>query len=65
MKKKCLLHPLLEIILAFVILVALAFMMNYCTGDNEQAQINEMLEYHSAPNQLTIEQDGYIKIIKQ
>lgn len=65
MKKKSLIHPVLEIFLAVAILIAIAFIMNYCTRDTEQEQISEMLEYHSAPDQLTIEQDGYVKIIKQ
>lgn len=65
MKKKSLIHPVLEIILAVAMLIAIAFIVNHCTSDIEQDQINEMLEYHSAPDQLTVEQDGYVKIIKQ
>lgn len=65
MKKKSLIHPVLEIILSVAMIIVIAFIMNYCTRDIEQAQINEMLEYHSAPDQLTVEQDGYVKIIKQ
>ncbi len=65
MKKKSLIQPVLDIILTVVILIAIAFIVNYCARDTEQEQINEMLEYHSAPDQLTIEQDGYVKIIKQ
>lgn len=65
MKKKRLLNPIQEIILAIALLIAIAFIVNHCTSDIEQDQINEMLEYHSAPDQLTVEQDGYIKIVKQ
>lgn len=67
MKRKRITNPLAEMILALVLLVFIGFAVRSCVSrkDKERAQINEMLEYHSAPNQLTIECDGYIKIVKQ
>lgn len=67
MKRKRITNPLAEIALALVLLVVIGFAVRSCVNRNnkEQAQINEMLEYHSAPNQLVVEHDGYIKIIKQ
>lgn len=67
MKRKCIINPLAELVLALVLLVVIGFAVRSCVNpsDKEQAQINEMLEYHSAPNQLVVEHDGYIKIIKQ
>ena len=67
MKRKRITNPLAEIALALVLLAIIGFAVRSCVNCNnkEQAQINEMLEYHSAPDQLTVEQDGYVKIIKQ
>lgn len=66
MKRKRITNPLAEVALALVLLVAIGFAVRSCVNRNkEQAQIDEMLEYHSAPNQLVVEHDGYIKIIKQ
>lgn len=67
MKKKFLTNPFFEILLAITLLVVIALIMNFCTSDNDKdlAQTNEMLEYHSSPDQLTIERDGYVMIIKQ
>lgn len=67
MNKKFLIHPLHEILLAIVLLALIAFAVHSCVNrynNKGQAQINEMLEYHSAPDQLTIECNGYIKIRK-
>ena len=67
MKRKRITNPLAEIALALVLFAVIGLAIRSCVKryDKEQAQINEMLEYHSAPDQLTIECDGYIKIIKQ
>lgn len=65
MKKKLLTNPFFEILLAIALLVVIVLIMNFCTSDKDLAQTNEMLEYHSSPDQLTIERDGYVTIIKQ
>ncbi|MDR0825057.1 MAG: hypothetical protein LBN74_08175 [Prevotella sp.] len=66
MKKKHLLNPIQEIILAIALLVAIVLIVNHCAPDIRQDEvINEMLEYHSAPGQLVVERDGYVNIIKQ
>lgn len=67
MKRKRIINPLAEMLLALVLLVVICFAVRSCVNRKykDRAEVNEMLEYHSAPNQLTIECDGYIKIVKQ
>lgn len=68
MKKKYIINPYVVALLIMCLFAALIFCAKKHNKPHRQVDkesTNEMLEHHSSPDQLVVEYDGYIRIIKQ
>lgn len=71
MKKKYIINPYAAALLFMILFAGIIYCAKGCHDTlHELKQLdkestNEMLEHHSSPDQLVVEYDGYIRIIKQ